>query len=994
MTDAAAPKPRRTLRLALAALVLVLLAALVLLYGTRRIIAREALTGWLQARGIASEAEIQGLGLTGATARLRIGDPRNPEFTAERAEVRYALRGFSLEVSSVRLVRPVLRASLRGGKLSAGSLDPLIEEFRRQPPKPDARKPRIEVDDGVLLLATDFGPLRLMADALVNDGRLVRLAGGAAPARLAGRDFALETAQAALDVSSRQDRAFVRLDAPVAAGRFGDAAIAGARLRLTAETPYPDLEKKRGEGGVVLRLDLTGRELRLPGQSLSDAHLAGVFTGETRGWIPDLAVRGGATATLRASGASLAAGRSGALRASLAATDVAWTRRGGDAVAARLRLSGSADDLAASELKMTRLAVRAEGPVAWRGGRTSLRLAGGVEGQGGWSGLGAPVAEDSREIAAVKRGLRNFRVSAPGLQLASEGGPPSLRLTQAARLVPATGGEVRLSPQGGGWRLAVAGGGLPKVDADVARVRLANGGAVAEGRVRAALSLGPLERGSYDAAGRLEMAGGAVRFVAARCAVVRVAHVELGENDVKDVAGRFCPTAGQPLLSLSAGDWRIAGHAQGASAAAPFLQAQVSDASARVVMGLARGRLHATAAISGATVTDAAPATRFHPLRMTGRAILARDVWTSDLAFATPAGQPVAAARLRHDVPAVRGGVEIDTGELVFAEGALQPVQLSPLAEAVGSPATGRARFTGRFGWTAEGATSAGTLQIPSLDFVSPAGRVSGLSGHVVFTSLAPLIAAPGQQLSVAAVDGPFPLAGVTATFGLEKTGLVISGGEAAVGGGRVTIEAVRVPLTADQPVQGVLNLEGVQLHDIVEASPFGDKVEFDAKVSGRMPFEVSGQRVRILGGSLRAIQPGRISIQRTAITGVAASTEVAAPPGVPAAPEASTDTFTDFAYQAMENLAFDTLEATVASREDGRLGVLFHIVGRHDPPQHQEIRLGIVDLIRRNFMNRKLPLPSGTGVNLTLDTTLNLDDLLRDYGEYQRLRSSPPVQP
>jgi hypothetical protein len=44
--------------------------------------------------------------------------------------------------------------------------------------------------------------------------------------------------------------------------------------------------------------------------------------------------------------------------------------------------------------------------------------------------------------------------------------------------------------------------------------------------------------------------------------------------------------------------------------------------------------------------------------------------------------------------------------------------------------------------------------------------------------------------------------------------------------------------------------------------------------------------------------------------------------------------------------------------------------------------------------MNRQLPLPSGTPIDLTLDTTLNLDDLLADYGDLTRLRSSPPVQP
>ena len=104
--------------------------------------------------------------------------------------------------------------------------------------------------------------------------------------------------------------------------------------------------------------------------------------------------------------------------------------------------------------------------------------------------------------------------------------------------------------------------------------------------------------------------------------------------------------------------------------------------------------------------------------------------------------------------------------------------------------------------------------------------------------------------------------------------------------------------------------------------------------------------------------------------------------------------TFTDFAYQAMENLAFDKLTATVATRNDGRLGVLFQIVGRHDPPQKQRIRLTVMDLIQRRFLGKTLPLPSGTGVNLTLDTSLNLDDLLSDYANFRRLHGSGEVQP
>jgi len=223
----------------------------------------------------------------------------------------------------------------------------------------------------------------------------------------------------------------------------------------------------------------------------------------------------------------------------------------------------------------------------------------------------------------------------------------------------------------------------------------------------------------------------------------------------------------------------------------------------------------------------------------------------------------------------------------------------------------------------------------------------------------------------------------------------VIADGQAIAGGGKVRVAGLTVPLEAGQPIKGALDVEGVQLHDLVEASPFGDRVELDARVSGRIPFEVQAGKVRIAGGDLHAVAPGRLSISRAALTSVSAQGSVQAPAAAAQAVQAvqSTDTFTDFAYQALENLAFDKLDAGLNSRPNGRLGVLFHIVGRHDPPKPQEIRISLWDLLRKKFMGRKLPLPSGTGVDLTLDTTLNLDDLLKDYADFERLRGSPPVQ-
>jgi hypothetical protein len=175
--------------------------------------------------------------------------------------------------------------------------------------------------------------------------------------------------------------------------------------------------------------------------------------------------------------------------------------------------------------------------------------------------------------------------------------------------------------------------------------------------------------------------------------------------------------------------------------------------------------------------------------------------------------------------------------------------------------------------------------------------------------------------------------------------------------------------------------------------------MDLDAKVSGKIPFETQDGKVRIASGNLEAIAPGRLTIRRELFTGGAAQVTtdvktdaVATPP--PAVVPDPNQTFTDMAYQAMEDLAFEEMGATVNSLPNGRLGVLFHIKGRHDPPEKKQIKLSAMDLIRQRFLGKPLPLPSGTQVNLTLDTTLNLDDLLADYAEFNRTSGSAKVQP
>ncbi|MDB5454399.1 MAG: hypothetical protein JWO33_2977, partial [Caulobacteraceae bacterium] len=557
-------------------------------------------------------------------------------------------------------------------------------------------------------------------------------------------------------------------------------------------------------------------------------------------------------------------------------------------------------------------------------------------------------------------------------------------------------GAPLLANGGGALRLSLRGGGLPTVDAVASRYVLTGDGLRSEVSGAVAGSLGPLRNALLKTSGRLILRNGAISYVAASCTPVTLERLELGENDVERLAGSLCPTD-SPLLTLEGGAWRVRARAQNLSAAAPFLEVRATEAAGTLDLGGKGQAFQADMAVATARVTDTAAATRFNPVRLSGAVVSRGGDWTGGLAAADLEGRPLGRGVLRHAGATGLGGIAFDTGVLTFAEGGLQPSALSPMAAAITAPAVGKARFEGQVAWSPAPAppTGGGVLTLEGAGFKSPVGAISGLNGRIVFTSLAPLVTAPGQSLTADRVAALTPLTEVKASFQLDATSLKLQGASLAVGGGTLRLEPTSVPLDGSA-WEGRLNVEAVQLSGLVEASPFADRVDLDARVTGVLPFAVTPQGVRVMEGKLAAIQPGRISIRREALSTVSAqggaATAPAAPVGTPA-PVAPTNTVTEFAYQAMEHLAFDHLDVTLNSLPAGRLGALFHFQGRFDPPKRQDLYVSLVDLITKRFLQRNLPLPSGTAVNLTLDSSLNLDEVLRDVAA-ARLPGSPPVQP
>ena len=1024
--------------LLVAALVLVLV--IVGVWLNRRVAAREMLVGWLDQRGIKAEVEIERLEIDGFIGRVRIGDPAHPDVTIERVEVDFGLSmpwaqaGIGVTPTRIRLVRPIMRARWHQGQLSFGSLDPLIEEFSGRPPQPDSRGPIVLVERGRLWLDTEYGPVALLADARIDDGKLVQVS-----ARMPTTSLRSGTAEArdlggTLEMTTRGDRVATRLT--LAAGRFALPGGQGQGVTVTAsgDLPYPDMKARRGDGRAVFDVRLAADRLAFGGIVADAALLTLGAVGKATGWVETLGFEGMATARLTAR--QLTAPDLAARGAVITASDVqlAYQRRPAGANwsaegPARIAVaSGQAGDLTLSGLTATssRLAlagagsgVRARGPIAARlsGGdfedlrlgdvearleldfvshrAAALEVAGSVAaGHGAWSLFGPPGADDVPELAGLKRSLGAFSLSAPALELTSGPTGTVVTLVEPASITPMNGGRVTLSPAaravfsarpaergGGALTLTTAGGnGRPEASFAIPDWRLTAGGFQARLEGAGSLDFGPARGVMIETAGLLASERGQVTYAPDGCLTISAERLDLDENDVMDVSGRLCASGG-PLLVAGNGRWRLSGAMQGVDAAAPFLALTFADAEGPVVATGSPAGLGLEAGVANVMVEDATRPRRFNTLTASGQARLANEQWSGAFDLAR-SGNTLGRMTLAHDGLGGTGGIDIAAPALVFAEGGLQPADLSPLAaDLVQSPATGSASFAGRIDWSPdlpEGGSSSGQLVIPNLDFISAAGPVKGLSGTIDFTNLAPLTTAPNQSLRVATLASIAPLTDLDLTFRLDKAAITVDGGAIRAAGGMVSLEPFSVPLDR-RPFSGVIILDRVQLGELIAGSGFGDRVSLDAVVSGRLPFTSDPDAgVRITGGTLFAEEPGRLSIAREALTGLEAGGGGAVPPG----------TVEDLAYQAMENLAFDILTAEVNSLDEGRVGVLFHIVGRHDPPELQELRLTLTELISREFLNRPLPLPSNTGIDLTLDTTLNLNQLISDLLEVNRART------
>jgi hypothetical protein len=716
--------------------------------------------------------------------------------------------------------------------------------------------------------------------------------------------------------------------------------------------------------------------------------------------------------------ADIAALRQNDLFVAAAHLDLANLAFGSDAGGMHGDFNGSlkAARAGAGDLALSSASIRFAGNARTQDDQWTAGILSDIAGHARYTGLSTLAAEHRRDpkapkddaIVAMDRAFEGFAIRVRGLKtvLMSGSGPVphyDVRLNGSAEAQLNGGGRVVISPLSGkplvstdargGFALALDGSGLPKVKLDISEFGYDPRQSALSGRyaVSTRFSTAPVSGVALDARGQFRSEATGLTVTLDAPAKVTVASAELGDH-IENLSGTVAQTGGALFTANPAG-WHVSGLYSGLSLTAPAEQIKLDGGQGRfeVYSQSDSDALGMKLALETAAITDAMAADqrRFNALRLNGMLIQDRKALAGRFTASVPVAgkaQPIAALNLDNDVKTGRGSLGFDTKDyLTFAQGGLQPGDISPIAGTLlAKDVTGRATFTGAFAWHDGKTESHGVLSASDIDYTGVTGVSQGLNGRVVFTSLAPLQSDPGQAISVKQMQIGVPLHDLNLRIQFQGDRIAVEAASIESPGGALTLEPAVLPFDAKASISGAVTFNGLDFGQIVAATGLAQSMTFNGKLTGRVPFTIMGGHITFTDGAAAADAPGRISIFRSAVTDITAGGSMAANGQTAAAP-ATINPFQDLAFQAMEHLSYDKLDARINSAAGGKLDLKFHMKGRFDPPQPQKATVSAADYLSGKWMQKPLKLPSGTPIELYLDVPINLDEILNDLGQLGR---------
>ena len=593
------------------------------------------------------------------------------------------------------------------------------------------------------------------------------------------------------------------------------------------------------------------------------------------------------------------------------------------------------------------------------------------------------LAMDSVLARAVAANLARMTLGFSG-RIEQRGRQTSFALTEPLKLRGGKGATVTVpvfkltaasGNMTGALQASLAGGGLPAIRVALDNLALNEQGLQGDAELSARFNYAMLRRADLTANGSLSIQGGRYVFHSPYCARASLAAFRPGASDLaKGVRGNICGAR----LEGEGAAWKFTGRAQGVASQLTLANAQLEKGAGSLSFEGVGGDFHGNVRVTGGQVSDRLKPIRFQPMLGSGTVALKGGVWRGRFAMTDMDREKLGDVDFSHTMASGRGSAHIAAPALTFTPDKLQPENISPMLAAF-RRANGTASFTGDITWTRSEIKSNGNLAIEKLDFLTPLGQAHTVKTNIAFVSLLPPVTAENQEVTISRIDWTLPFSGVDLKFAFSPTQVKVNALSSGWAEGKISLGAFTINLANLKQVSGTATLASIALGSLVTASNLGERMKLEGKISGTIPFEVTPEGFRITKGRITSDGPGRLSINRSLWN---------------QGGTASVNAVQDFAYQALEHLAYDEMTAELNSIANGRLSILFKIKGRSDPPKRQVAEIAIADIVNGTALQKQVPLPSGTPIDLTLDTSLNFDELLKSYAEAWSKTLSPEGQP
>lgn len=953
---AASYRPRLTLRLAGAALLIVGLGLSAMWVG-RAPVTDVAVRRFLAAKGVEAAAKTVAVWRNRLVFDdVRLGPEAAPDLTARRIVIDFKWSAFRPLIAGVRLDGAKLKMRADAGGVSFGSLDRLI------PPDRSTRFPALQVDaaDAVIMLLTPAGTIDARIDATGQLDRDFRATGrtAAIALRWANCNATIPDARFTINTAGR--------DFAVAAkGRLVGGACHGATAPAAAWTLAVGAPIALTQ--LSARASLTAAQASAVGTTLSglalDAALEGPPAGLHGHWAaslaglahgPDRAGRTDAAGSLQ-----LAAGGAAHFDAAVAARGVQsgtlrtlLPSRGGlptlaaklvaraDSALRRVDLTAHID---ADVGRVTR--VHVTDLAATGAANVIVRLTGGgIE----WT----PDATTFDGRVTVRGGeLPMIDVAGAGTASGGHGlitvgpwrdGGDALALTSGRFDVigghATATGTVRLSSGFGGGR--VDGLTLPL---GVAFAR-SSGGAIGAGCTRvgfdhasiattqfaaSAATLCPPRPGplatwqgnhiaaamTVDGLGTRGVADGRAFSASARRFALLIggtlAAPEISMSDV-EITGASDPWRGSARVSARAArtssGWTVTGALSALRGVGPSVVASSGHGRWRLMNGLV------TVDDADVAVADPSPTPAFNPLHLTGvNGRVVSQTLTGRATVELANGARLATVTGSYDLARRTGRGELSSA-LTFAP-ALQPIDISDLARGLVANVAGEVTTAAALEIADNKVTGTGTVRLAGVNLATAAlGPMTGIDGTITFDELALLHTPPHQMLHIAGLNPGVAIDDVSVRFQLlGRDAVAIERLAWPFTGGTMTVRPT--VLRADVPQRTfTVDVDGLDAEQFVQRFQIKN-LNATGKFDGVLPLVFERSTGRIAGGMLIARANGGL-LQYVGEVG-----------------QASMGAAGRLAFDALRRLRYRTLKLQLDGDLDGEIVTAIDFTGTNEVP-------------------------------------------------------------